>query len=274
MNVDTYLQQYLEFRDELRGYLFRLLANRADCEDVLQETYIKFSENMDSFRGESSFKTWVYSIATNLAKNILSHQARWREDFQDKGKDLHVQDSTMSEKLYGIWASTPDANFEVRQHLDYCFTCISKTLPLIQQVCLLLKDVYGFKQAEIEATTGLSEGKVKHGIVDARKTMIKLFDNRCALIKKQGVCNQCTALKGFLTSEQSAHQEANQLALVQEAESSDSERLLELRLDIVRSTDPINNTQHDIHIYFLENLPEWAERMSYSDKDKKKDPAQ
>jgi len=146
--------------------------------------------------------------------------------------------------------------------LDYCFTCISKTLPLIQQICLLLKDVYGFKQEEIQSITGLSTGKVKHGIVDARKTMIKVFDDRCALINKGGVCDQCAALKGFLTKEQSAHQEANRLKLVKEAKTETSERLLELRLDIVRSTDPINSTQHELHIYFLENLPDWAQKVS------------
>jgi RNA polymerase sigma-70 factor (ECF subfamily) len=111
----------------------------------------------------------------------------------------------------------------------------------------------------------LSEGKVKHGIADARKTMIRIFDNRCALISKQGVCHQCTGLIGFLTPEQDAHQEANQLKLVKEAQSADSERLLELRLDIVRSTDPINNTKHELHIYFLENLPKWAEKMRKAD---------
>lgn len=261
MGNEDYLQQYLGFKDELKTYLFRLLTDRHECEDVLQETYIKFSENIDSFRGDSTFKTWVYSIATNIAKNILSKQARWETDYQDRGRDLHMQSDDLSEKMHEVFLASPDITFEVTQHLDYCFTCISKTLPLAQQICLLLKDVYGFKQDEIEKITGLSEGKVKHGITDARKNMMHIFDNRCALIKKEGVCDQCTALKGFLTPEQDAHQEANQLKLVQEAENADNERLLELRLDIVRSTDPINNTKHELHIYFLENLPKWADMV-------------
>ena len=262
MSTDAYLQQYLGFKNELKSYLFRLLTNHADCEDVLQETYIKFSENLDAFRGDSSFKTWVYTIATNLAKNILATQSRWQPDFQDRGRDMHIHDSSLAEKIHQVYHATPDVSYEITQHLDYCFTCISKTLPLIQQICLLLKDVYGFKQEEIQAITGLSEGKVKHGIVNARKTMTKIFDNRCALVNKEGVCNQCAALKSFLTSDQKAFQEANELKMVKESESADSERLLELRLDIVRSTDPINNLQNGLHIYLLENLPSWAEKIA------------
>ncbi len=261
LKTDPYLQEFLEFKAELKSYLFRLLTNRADCDDVLQETYIKFSQNLASFRGEASFKTWVYSIATNLARDILARQKRWQVDYQDKGRDLHVMDNALSEKLRNFFA-TPEVAFEVKQHLDYCFTCISKTLPLVQQICLLLKDVYGFKQEEIQSITGLAEGKVKHGIVDARKTMMQVFDDRCSLINKGGVCDQCAALKGFLTTEQSAHQETNRINMVKEAQSADAERLLELRLDIVRSTDPINNTRHELHIYFLENLPDWASRVA------------
>lgn len=259
MNNQEYLQQYLGFKDELKSFLFRLLTNRHDCEDILQETYIKFSQNIDSFRGESSFKTWVYTIATNLAKNLLEKQQRWEVDYQDRGRDLHEQSPELAEKLHEVFFASPDANLEITEHLDYCFTCIGKTLDLTQQICLLLKDVYGFKQNEIEQITGLSEGKVKHGIADARKTMIRIFDNRCALINKNGVCEQCTELKGYLTPEQDAHQAANQLKLVQEAQNADNERLLELRLDLVRSTDPINHTKHELHIYFLENIPKWAE---------------
>lgn len=265
MSNEKYLQEYLCFKDELKTFLFRLLTNRQDCEDILQETYIRFSQNLDAFRGDSSFKTWVYAIATNLAKSLLEKQSRWQVDYQDRGRDLHLQNEEIAQKMHKVFFSAPDATLEIAQHLDYCFTCISKTLSLTQQICLLLKDVYGFKQDEIGLITGLSDGKVKHGIADARKTMIRIFNNRCALISKSGVCHQCTGLKGFLTPEQDAHQEANRLKLVKEAKNADNERLLELRLDIVRSTDPFNSAKHELHIYFLENLPRWVEMMKNPD---------
>ena len=198
----------------------------------------------------------------NLARNHLKQQTRWGIDYQDKGRDLHMADQDYSDKMKHVFFADPDANLEIQEHLDYCFTCISKTLELTQQVCLFLKDVYGFKQKEIEDITGLSEGKVKHGITDARKNMMHIFDNRCALINKQGVCDQCTAIKGYLNPKQDAHALASQLDLVKESDSASRERLMDLRLEIVRSIDPINKPSSQVHIYFLENLPQWAQIQS------------
>ena len=102
MGHEEYLQQYLGFKDELKTYLFRLLTDRHECEDVLQETYIKLSQNIEGFRGEASFKTWVYSIATNLAKNQLAKQSRWELDYQDRGRDLHIQSEEMAKEVHRL----------------------------------------------------------------------------------------------------------------------------------------------------------------------------
>ena len=260
MEVQAYLDEYLGFKDELKSFLFRMLTNRQDAEDILQETYLKIHDNIASFRGDSSFKTWVFTIALNLARNLLKKNTLWRVEDTDIARGLHEQDPQLAMQAMNVFfGSSPDKNFQIREHLDYCFTCITKTLDLTQQVCLLLKEVYGFKQDEIEKITGLSEGKVKHGIVDARKNMIRIFENRCALINKTGVCDQCSALKGRLNPQQDAQIEANKLKLAQAAETADGERLLDLRLELVRSVDPINHPSSQIHIHFLENIPKWVE---------------
>lgn len=259
MEVEAYLNEYLGFKDELRSFLFRLLTNRQDVEDILQDTYLKINDNIGSFRGESSFKTWAFTIALNLARNLLKKSALWNVDDTDFARALHEQDPELARQAVGVFmSSSPDQDFHIKEHLDYCFTCITKTLDLTQQICLLLKEVYGFKQKEIELISGLSEGKVKHGIVDARRNMVRIFENRCALINKTGVCDQCSALKGRLNPNQDALAEANKLKLAQAAETEDGERLLNLRLELVRSVDPINNPSSQIHIYFLENNPKWV----------------
>ena len=259
MEVEAYLNEYLGFKDELKSFLFRMLTNRQDVEDILQETYLKINDNIASFRGESSFKTWVFTIALNLARNLLNKNALWKVEDTDIARALHEQDPQLAGQAVNVFfSSSPDKNFQIKEHLDYCFTCITKTLELTQQICLLLKEVYGFKQHEIEKITGLSEGKVKHGIVDARQNMVRIFENRCALINKTGVCDQCSALKGRLNPDQDAHIEANKLKLAQAAETENGERLLDLRLALVRSVDPINNPSSQIHIHFLENIPKWV----------------
>ena len=68
----NYQKLFLEIRPQLSSYLYRLTANKQDMDDLLQDTYIKISDKISSFRGESSFKTWVFAVATNLARDNRS----------------------------------------------------------------------------------------------------------------------------------------------------------------------------------------------------------
>ena len=67
----------------------------------------------------------------------------------------------------------------MKEHIDYCFTCMSKTLPIENQVALILKDIYDFQIKEICLILGKTEGVVKHLLNDARNIMTGIFENRC-----------------------------------------------------------------------------------------------
>ena len=259
MNRTEAIDSFTEFRKELHSFVFRLLPQRQDTEDIVQETYIKVTENIDSFRGESSFKTWVFSIAFNLARNLLSKQKRWEENSQDYGAMLHTHSEEHWAIFREVFDSTPDRNYEIAEHIAYCLNCINKTLPLAQQVCLLLKEIYQFKIGEIMSITDLSEGKVKHAVADARKHMIRIFDDRCSFVSKKGHCHQCTTLKGILNPEQDAQAEANRIALVRQGDSPDQEHLLDLRLQLTRSIDPLNSPNSLLNIFMLEQREAWVE---------------
>lgn len=259
MDANSYENAFLSFRNELSSFIFRMVSNRQDTEDIVQDTYIKALAAIDSFQHKSSFKTWVFSIAVNLAKNHLKKQQRWVESAQDHGANLHLESQEHTSKLMTVFYTRPDLEFEVKEHISYCFNCMAKTLELHQQLCLWLKEVYEFKVSEIMEITGLSEGKVKHALVDARKNMIRIFDNRCAFINKKGTCHQCTALKGVLNPEQDAHIKAKNLQLVKEGASQDKEYLLDLRVQLAKGMDPLNSSNTHLHAYFLESLPEWVE---------------
>lgn len=259
MTHNDYIQAFLQFEKELRSFLFRLLTNRQDTEDIYQETYIKVHQNLNSFKGESSFKTWVFAIAVNLSKNHLNRQKRWLENAQDYGALLHVHSPEHWTRFRNVFESTTERNYDIKEHITYCFNCINRTLELNQQICLLLKEVYAFKVAEIMQITGLSEGVVKHAIADARRHMVRIFDGRCSFVNKKGVCYQCTTLKGYLNPKQNAQVEALKVKMVKEGDNPDKQYLLDLRLDLVRQIDPLQAPNAGMNIFMLESCEKWVE---------------
>lgn len=254
-----YESEFLEFKSELTSFIFRLVSNRALAEDLVHDTYIKMVDNIDTFRKESSFKTWVFTIAHNLAKNHLAKQKRWREDAQQINAKLHINSEELFDKMRGVYNSNPDKGFELKEHISYCFNCMTKTLVVDQQVCIWLKNVYDFKVSEIMTITGLSEGKVKHAIADARKNLTRIFDEKCAFVSQKGTCHQCSSLKGILNPEQNEQSKANQIKMVREGSNPDKEKLLSLRMELVKNLDPLENPSSHLHSYFLENSPKWVE---------------
>ncbi|WP_299466031.1 RNA polymerase sigma factor [uncultured Microscilla sp.] len=255
MDVQTYQDQFVEFRPSLSSYIYRLVAHHQNTEDIVQEAYIKAFQHLAKFRGESSFKTWVFAIATNLAKDFLKKEQRWQEDYQDRCREATYASQEIQQTMADIAQNSTYGQFVLREHIDYCFTCISKTLMLEEQVCVILKEVYAFKVREIEVIMELSEGQVKYGLANARARLRHIFDNRCSLINKNGACHQCSELNGMFNPKQVFAVEANKVEMVKAQDKANHEQLLNLRLQLIQSIDPINAQGFDLHNYMLENMP-------------------
>ncbi len=256
MSESEFQQDFVNFRHELRSYLLRITANREDAEDLAQDTYLKALKNLDSYAGQSSLKTWVFTIGTNLARDYLRTKKRWHEDYQEKCREAHIQRPALTATLMSVHASSPAGKFELKEHINYCFTCMAKTLEIEKQVCLILKDIYDFTMVEIMEILGMSEGQVRWAITDARKIMTDIFDRKCAIVNKQGVCQQCTELVGILNPKQNAREKLMEIKMARDAEEGASkEHLYDLRTKLIKEIDPLNAEGTDLHSYLLNLLP-------------------
>lgn len=123
--------------------------------------------------------------------------------------------------------------------VNHCFTCMSKTLPIERQIALILKDVYDFSIKDIALILEKSIDITKHLLQDARKMMVQIFDDRCALIRKEGVCNQCSELNGAFKSKQDTQIQLNQIDFVKGSKKYNRDELYEMRAKLIKAIDPL-----------------------------------
>ncbi|MBL7827600.1 MAG: RNA polymerase sigma factor [Saprospiraceae bacterium] len=249
----TFTAEFEAIRPQLRSYILRITAHPADTDDIVQETWIKSYNNLASFQGNSSLKTWIFAIASNLAKDNLRLKKRWPENVTDICKQAAVANPVFFQEAMQIRMSSPQGQFEIKEHISFCFTCISKSLPIEQQIALLLKEVYGFKVLEISEIMDVSEAMAKYYLHYGRNKMIEIFDHRCALINKEGVCHQCTELNGIFNPKQQAQEALMKIEMARQADKLDKSELFELRTKIVQELDPFESAAAELQLHHLEH---------------------
>ena len=253
MTTDELTTEFEMFQGELKSFLLRMTASVQDAEDILQDTYLKALAKMDTFRGESSLKTWIFSIASNLAKDLLKSKKRWPETVTDICREETLSNRQFLQKALQIRETSPQGKFEIKEHIAFCFTCVSKSLPLEQHLALLLKEVYGFKVTEIATILNQTDAMVKYYLHVSRSRMIEIFERRCSLINKQGICYQCTELNGIFNPRQKAQEELVKIEMARAAGDKSKEELFDLRMKILQEMDPFESGAAELQLHHLEH---------------------
>lgn len=250
-DINAFQLLFGDFQNQLKSYLYRLTASRNDAEDLTHDTFIKAYNKLSTFRGESSLKTWVFQIATNLSYNYLQRQKRWVPDVSEQAKQLVRSNPAVYNRIVKVSETSPDARYEMKEHVDTCFTCIAKNLPIENQIALMLKDVYDFSVSEICQILDKTAGVVKYLLQDARKTMTSIFDNRCALVNKNGVCHQCSELNGWFNPKEDQQQALMKVNLLKGSKKYDRTELYHIRATLVKAIDPLRSKGADLQEILL-----------------------
>ena len=238
-DINAFQSLFSVFQPQLKSYLYRLVTDRDDAEDLAHDAFIRAFDKLGTFRGESSFKTWVFQLATYLAYDHLKARKRWHPDVTARAKDRCLSEPLVYQAIDQVAQASGEGAYEMTEHISTCFTCMSKTLPIEKQVVLILKDMYEFSVNEIALIVEKSADVVKHLLQDSRHTMMAIFDHRCALINKNGVCHQCSELNGWFNPKQNRQEALNRLDLVRGSTKYDRETLFTLRTTLVKAIDPM-----------------------------------
>jgi RNA polymerase sigma-70 factor (ECF subfamily) len=244
---DAFAQLVLRHQGLLKSYLYRLTACREDAEDLAQEVWIQSFTHLGSFDGHGSVRAWLMAVATQVARAHPRVKARWPVEAQDKARALAAADPEIPEILRRTnWAS-PRARYEMREHVDFCFTCIMKTLPLDEHIALMLCDLYAFTADQAAEVLRRSIDAVASLLHEARTAMRQVFEQRCSLINPQGACRQCAELNGLFNPHQAESQELAKLDLVRAAQEPTGHDLAAIRTALVYSIDPLNAVGTNLH---------------------------
>jgi RNA polymerase sigma-70 factor, ECF subfamily len=139
---------------------YRLVGDRHEAEDVAQEAYLRVHRSLGTFRGESSFRTWMYRVVANVAMSHLRRRGRFGDLGDERDLAIRVPETVRDE------TSEVDRD-ELRRALA--------VLPDAHRVAVLMKDAYGFSCQEIADQMGVSEGAVKVRLHRARKRLKDLL---------------------------------------------------------------------------------------------------
>lgn len=164
--------------DRIYAMVNQLLRNTQDAEEVTQDAFIRAHRGLVNFRGDSAFSTWLYQIATNLARNRYWYWWRRKRDKtisfdQPVGPD---NETTLAE-IIPAEVETPDDITVTQEFVDKIGEGMAKLTPKHREI-LTLRNIRNLSYEEIAQILGLSVGTVKSRIARARESLrAKLGDD-------------------------------------------------------------------------------------------------
>ncbi|MGH9287605.1 MAG: RNA polymerase subunit sigma-70 [Acidimicrobiales bacterium] len=165
------------YRAELRLHCYRMLGSLQDAEDALQETMLSAWRGLDRFEERAFIRAWLYRIATNRCLNMRRSRARRRElpSMPELPTPTRLGEVLWLEPypdplLEGLpdRAPGPEARYELREATELAFITALQRLPPRQRAALVLRDVLGFRLAEVAAMLDAGEASVKGALQRGR----------------------------------------------------------------------------------------------------------
>lgn len=161
----------VRYQTRLLNFIYRTVGDRERAEDLVQEVFIRVYRHLHRFDRSKKFSTWVYTIASNLAKNELRNRSRnplvlfqtVRKNWQDEDRPLEFEDSS----------TRPDDMYRKRHLRQVVEESVAK-LPEHHRDVFILRELEGKSYEEIAEITGCNLGTVKSRLNRARNSFAEI----------------------------------------------------------------------------------------------------
>ena len=161
------------YQTRLLNFIYRTIGDRDRAEDLVQEVFIRVYRHLHRFDRSKKFSTWVYTIASNLAKNELRNRSRnplvlfttMQGSNEDEDRPLEFEDAT----------TRPDDMYRKRHLRELVEDTVSK-LPEHHRQVFVLRELEGKSYEEIAEITDCNLGTVKSRLNRARTAFAAIVE--------------------------------------------------------------------------------------------------
>jgi RNA polymerase sigma-70 factor (ECF subfamily) len=172
------------YRPELRVHCYRMLGSFEDSEDLTQETFLRAWRKRASFKGSSSFRAWLYRIATNACLDALERRPRPAPQAQAAGQAAAFEIPWLQpypDRLLEEMSTTdpePEAAVVAKETIELAFLVAIQHLPPRQRAVLILRDVLDWSARDAAAVLDGSVASVNSALQRARAALKKHLPER------------------------------------------------------------------------------------------------
>lgn len=157
----------------------QITQNDEDAEDVLQETFLKAFEHLDSFQGQSKFYTWLTRIAVN--ESLMKLRKRKSDRTVSLDENIETEEEPIVREI-AVWDDTPEQKYSQEEMREILDKAIDSLKPIFRTV-FILRDVEELSTEETAEVLGLSIAAVKSRLLRAR---LQLREKLTRIFKRKG----------------------------------------------------------------------------------------
>lgn len=172
--------------DFVYGLAVRMLWHPADAEDAAQEILIKVVTNLSSFRGESSFRTWAYRVATNHLltgrKRRLEQQREWTFEHFAEAIDEGLAEPALATRPQG------EAKLLAEEVKIGCTQAMLLCLDREHRLSYILAEVFDMTGEESAAVLGIEPAAFRKRLSRAREQIRGFMQAKCGIVNPANPC--------------------------------------------------------------------------------------
>ena len=170
-DMAAYNVMVIRHYDRIFSRVLQLLNNKQDAEEVTQDAFIRAHRGLENFRGDASFSTWLYQIATNLAHNRYWYWFRRKRDQSISLDQPQCEDGSLTlENVMPCADENPAESVVTQEFVDRVSACMQYLNDKHKEV-LILRNVKNLTYDEIAQKLEISVGTVKSRIARARESL-------------------------------------------------------------------------------------------------------